>query len=102
MKKKGKHTPNFVPIVMEPGILEACDSDTLCIDNFYVNGNVFFHTITRRMKFRTVAAIINRRKATLMHETKAVLNLYAVKGYEITSVHADQEFKCIKEDIRPI
>ena len=69
---------------------------------FYVNGNVFFHTITRRMKFRTVAAIINRRKATLMHETKAVLNLYAVKGYEITSVHADQEFKCIKEDIRPI
>ena len=74
---------------MEPIILEGYDNDTLCIDNFYVNGNVFFHTITSRMKFRTIAYVANRKKSTLVGEIDAVLNLYATTEYNITAIHAD-------------
>ena len=59
------------------------------MDNFYVNGNVFSHTITRRMRFRTVASIPSRDKAVLLNELKSVLNFYEAKDYVITDVHAD-------------
>ena len=54
------------------------------------------------MKFRTIAGISNRRKATLTNETGVVLNLYKIKGCNIISVHGDKEFECIREEIRPV
>ena len=53
------------------------------------------------MKFRTVAGIQSRSKQVLEYETCAVLHLYETKGYNITPVHGDHEFKCIREEIRP-
>ena len=102
VKKKGQHARTFTPIVVAPNILDAYENDTLRMDNFYVNGNVFFHTITRRMKFRTVAAVRSRRKQILLNEAKTVLNLYESKGYNITDIHADKEFQCIREEMRPV
>ena len=54
------------------------------------------------MKFRTIAYVANRKKSTLVGEIDAVLNLYATKEYNITAIHADQEFKCVREEFRPI
>ena len=102
VKNKCKKVPKFVPINMEPIILEGYDNDTLFIDNFYVNRNVFYHTITHRMKFRTVAYVAKRKKSTLVGEIDAVFNLYATKEYNITAIHVDQEFKCVREEVRPI
>jgi hypothetical protein len=39
---------------------------TLCVDIFYVQGHPFFHTISRKVQFRTVAPVLNRNKATLL------------------------------------
>ena len=77
---------------MDPIILREYENDTLCVDNFYVNGNVFFHTITRAMKMRTVAAVKNRSKNVLLNELKTILNFYESRNYDITDVHADHEF----------
>ena len=41
---------------------------------------MFLHSITRRIKVRTVAALAIRRKLILLHEIKIVLNLYESKG----------------------
>ena len=100
--KQGKHVSTFNPIQVDPLILREYENDTLCVDNFYVNGNVFFHTITRAMKMRTVAAVQNRSKTVLLNELKTVLNFYESRNYDITDVHADHEFQCIREEIRPI
>ena len=53
------------------------------------------------MKFRTVALVANRMKPTLVKELKAILNLYDAKEYDITAIHADQGFKCVREEVRP-
>ena len=49
---------------------------TICADNFYVQGLIFCHTISRHINFRTVAAIANRRKTTLEQELKDVFHFY--------------------------
>ena len=42
VKKKGRHVQTFAPIEVGLNIVNGYEDDTLCIDNFYVNGNVFF------------------------------------------------------------
>ena len=74
-KKKRDHIPTFIPIEMPEQLEKFYKNNTLCTDNLYVNGNVFFHTITRKMKFRKIASVNSREKHTLLRETKVVLNL---------------------------
>jgi len=72
------------------------------MDIFYVNGNPFFHTISRLIDFRTVATIPSRSKTVLLRETKAVLNMYEARGYNVPDINADKEFACIRNDVLPI
>ena len=53
------------------------------------------------MKFRAVALVASRHKRVLLEELKTILNLYDKKEYNISSIHADQEFNCVREDVRP-
>ena len=54
------------------------------------------------IQFRTASALNNRKKATLLTKTRSVLKLYQDRGFNIVDIHADKEFKCLKEDLRPI
>ena len=69
---------------------------------FWVNRNPYFHTISQWIKFCAVAPIQNRSKRTLLMELKAVMNLYKTRGFDITRVEANQEFRCITNDILPM
>ena len=71
------------------------------MDIFFVNGNPFFHTISRKIQFRTVVPITTRTKASLATEAKAILNLYTTRGFTIPDIHADSEFACIRKKILP-
>ena len=75
---------------------------TICADNFYVQGLIFCHTISRHINFRTVAAIANRRKTTLEQELKDVFHLYKSRGFEVADLHADNEFAPLQNSIRPV
>jgi len=74
---------------------------TLCADIFYVNGEKFFHTISRKIQFHTVAPIKTRGKTTILRETKAIRGLYEARGFNMSDIHADQEFACIQQEILP-
>jgi hypothetical protein len=74
----------------------------LFVDIFWVNGSPYFHTISEWIKFCTVAPINNRSKKILLMETQAVTNMYQTRGFTITRVEADREFKCITNDLLPI
>ena len=102
VKRKGDHVPTFISIEMPKQLEKLCRNDTLCVDNCYVNGNVFVHIIIRKMKFRTIASVNRRHKIVLLGEKKVDLNIYQAKGFDITSVYADKEFEYIREDMRPI
>lgn len=95
--RQGQNVPHFDSIQVDPNILNEYDIDSLCVGNFYVNGNIFFHTITK-----TVTAVQNRSKPVLLNELSTVLNIYDSTHYVITDVHADHDFQCVREKIRPI
>ena len=65
-KKKNKSIPEVVQTIIQPQIMERYKNIWLFMDIFYVNRNLFFHKISLHIKFRTVTAITNRKKAVLL------------------------------------
>ena len=81
-------------LVQVPGFILQHHSDvTLCMDNFYVQGHPFFHTISRKVQFRTIAPVLNRNKP--------VLAMYKSRGFNILDLHPNMEFECIRNNILP-
>jgi hypothetical protein len=100
-KGPSQHVPTFNPVQVPGFILQHHSDVTLCMDIFYVKGHPFFHTISRKVQFRTVAPVLNRNKATLLREIKPVLAMYKSRGFNISDLHADMEFECIRNDVLP-
>jgi hypothetical protein len=100
-KTNAPHIPNYVSQPIQDPILEHHGDVTICIDNFYINGNPFFHTISRAIKFRTAAPIANRSKRTLLLETRAVMDVYTARQFSVAAIHADREFDCLRHNLLP-
>ena len=71
-KSTADYVVSLVPIPLPPSILEHHQHLTLCIDIFHVQKIPFFTTISRKLRFRTVAWIPDRTKSTLLHELSLV------------------------------
>jgi hypothetical protein len=75
---------------------------TLCIDFHYVNGVTVFHTISRKIGYRTVSFPLSRSKSVILEELKNVFKIYNARGFKVTDIHADVEFDKIKIAILPV
>ena len=75
---------------------------TLCIDIFYINELPFFHTISRKLQFRTVEYIASESHETLLSCLQRVINIYNKRGFNVEYVCADKQFESVREAIRPI
>ena len=105
---KGKTTrarpaivPSYALVKLPSYIMNIHQQVTLCIDILLVNGNYFLHTISRNIRFRTTAPLINRSKKQLLRRLKPVFQQYHSRGFEIHEVLADNEFQCLEADILP-
>jgi len=49
---------------------------TLCINFFFVQGQPFFHTLSRNLKFHTVSAVKNQKHLAIQAELGDALKLY--------------------------
>jgi hypothetical protein len=38
----------------------------------------------------------------MLKETKKIIQLYEQRGFQVMDIHADNEFECIRDDIRPV
>jgi hypothetical protein len=94
------HTPTFQAVPIPAPLIER--RVTLCIDFFFVQGHAFIHTISRDIGFRTVSPVPDRSFKTILREILAVLRLYQVRGLHISDIHADNEFDCLREHVRPV
>ena len=94
--------PTFEAVPLSAPITQHHCNVTLCVDFFFVQGIGFIHTISRGIGFRTVTPVAARNYKTILTEVKAVINLYNSRGLVIRDIHANNEFACIHEDIRPI
>ena len=75
---------------------------TLCVDFHYVNEITVFHTISRRINYRSVSFPLSRSKATILNELKKIYKIYSARGFKITDIHADNEFKKIENEVLPV
>ena len=66
IKGHAQHVPTFSSIDIPSPILDDHHRVTLCMDFFYVQGIPFLHTISRKLKFRTVSQVPDRSKETML------------------------------------
>jgi len=106
---KGRTRYEETPRVREREIMqlpvelyEDLKNVTLCVDFFYVNGLTVFHTISRRVGYRTVSFPTSRSRISIGRELKTVKQMYHARGFRITDMHADSEFKKVETDVLPI
>ena len=79
----------------------------IMVDYMFVQGVQFLTTISHKLKFRTAEALpyVNKRgvkKEDILNGIKKVIKLYKARGLTVEQVHGDNEFECIREDIRPV
>ena len=75
---------------------------TLCADFHFVNGVTVFHTISRKINYRTVSFPISRSSSSILNELSKVYKIYNARGFQIIEIHADSEFEKIRSSILPI
>ena len=71
------------------------------MDFFFVQGIPFIHTISRKLKFRTISHVPDRSKDTILKETLLAITLYRTRGFDIVDIQADMEFACIQHNVLP-
>ncbi len=101
VRTPGAHVPMFHPIILPPYILQHHRRITLSQDIFYVQGIPFYHSISRKIKFRTASCIPNRSKGTLLKLSKKSMALYRNRGFTVSDIHADLEFECLRSEVEP-
>ena len=96
-----KHVPTFQAVPIPAHVAAHHLNLTACIDFLFIQGIAFLHSISRKLGFRTLAQVPNRAKATMLKETRSIINLYHARGFTVNDIHADSEFECIRNDILP-
>ena len=89
-------------ICIPPEVHENLKEVTLCIDFHFVNNVTVFHTISQRINYRTVSFPNSRSANSIMNELKDVYKVYNSRGFKITDINADQEFRPIAIDALPV
>ena len=60
-----------------------------------------FHSISRRIDYRTVSFPLSRLKASIVNELKDIYKIYNARGFKITDIHADNEFQKVQNEVLP-
>ena len=79
----------------------------LMVDYMFVQGVQFLTTISHELKFRTVEALPitykkGAKKDDILNGINKVIKLYHSRGLIVEQIHGDNEFECIRDDIRPV
>ena len=102
VKERPTPIPSFVSMTLPTYILQEHKDVTLCADFFYVQGQVFLHSLSRNIKFHCIANVDNRSKETQLSFIKGVIDIYTKRGFVINHLVTDIEFDCIQQQIRPV
>jgi len=68
--------PTFDPIPIPPLIIDLHRKATLCADIFFVQGLPFLHTISHKLKFRTLLVMENQKRETIQKGIKMAIDMY--------------------------
>jgi hypothetical protein len=88
---------HLVPI--PASILSHYRQVVFCVDVMKVNKMPFLVTISRAIKFGTVAWLKNAKAATILENIKIVQNTYIKRGFLLEIVEADGQFEPIQGEL---
>ena len=89
---------------MPSPILDFHKLAELFIDFLYVNRMPFLHTKSKNINFLTIQYFGSRKVANIIKGLKEVLQLYTSRGFEVSTIHGDNEFNVheLIEALRPV
>jgi len=97
--RRNPHTVKQVVEPLEPSAMRHYRCVTLCADVMFVNVIPFLVTVSWHIKFGTIQPIANRKMATIMAGTKAVLQVYCRAGFVVTQALMDGEFELLRGEL---
>ena len=80
-------------------VMKVHKNVTLTADIFFVQGQPFFVTLSRNIKFNTVEDIPNKNATTLIKACDNVINLCSKRGFKVTNMLMDGEFSVLKNPL---
>jgi len=87
-------------IRVPPEILKSQKNVIIGFDFLFINGQVFFVTVSRNIKFSTIEWLPRRSLALAMECLGKVINLYNNRGFTITDALGDDEFTPLKYKLK--
>lgn len=100
--RESSRVPDQDIIQIPKDLYEDLKRVTLCIDFHFVNNVTVFHTISRRLNYRTVAFPMSRTKYSILKEIQEVQRKYHSRGFQIIDIHADKEFEKVRSLLYPV
>ena len=101
-RKQPIHVPHINSVPLPKSISDHHSIIDLYVDFFYVHGIPFLHSISECYQFRTVEATRGRTKTDMLTGLRKILHVYNNRNIKIRTIHADNEFSCISNDLSPL
>ena len=89
-----------------PTVLDFNPTVRISVDYLYVQSIPVLHKTSEKYKFRTLEPLedwnkIKSNKIDMEKEFKRVINIYHTRGLKLNRINVDNEFKCVREKVRP-
>jgi hypothetical protein len=81
------------------GIMQKYKDVTLSTDVMKVNGIPFLMTISKHIKFGSAGKLDDMKTRTMLCHFKTIFNVYAIRGFRVTIVLADNQFESMRGDL---
>ena len=94
-------------VTIPKDILQNHNKVHIMVDHMFVQGVQFLTTVSHKLKFRTAEALQHvykkgAKKEDMLRGINKVINLYQARGLEVETIHADNEYECLREELRPV
>jgi hypothetical protein len=80
-------------------IMDQYRKITLCVDVMKVNGMPFLVSITRAIKFGTVAWLKNAKADTILSHIRDIRDVYVKRGFSLQIVEVDGQFEPLRGEL---
>ena len=89
-------------IEIPPELIQAQQDVVLCMDTMYINGMSFLTTISRHIMYRTTEWVPNKTAKAYRSALDNVFRLYNLAGFRIRSIHCDNEYRSLMQELETI
>jgi len=102
---KYRYSPRFQEndiIEIPKTMFENLKHVVLCADFHYVDGVAVFHSISRKINYRTVSFPLSSSKGSIINELHEIFKIYNARGVKVVEVLGDSEFEKVETDTLPV